>query len=136
MSEPGFIRLKDYWIKILKSYHPKNLSSDKEGLQDHYPFFHHQKPNNQKMEFNPNNPIVKLCLAGMAMEEKGKPTEAAKLFQQAWEDATNDFEKFLATHYIARHQNNVSDRLQWLETSLNLALKLDDDTVRSAFSAL
>lgn len=35
------------------------------------------------MEFNPNNNVVKLCLQGMGMEEKGKPEEASKLFLQA-----------------------------------------------------
>ena len=56
------------------------------------------------MEFNPNNPIVKLCLQGIALEEQGDPKEAGQLFLQAWNKATNDFEKFLAAHYIARHQ--------------------------------
>lgn len=31
----------------------------------------------------------------MEMEEKGKPEEATKLFYRGWEEATNDFEKFL-----------------------------------------
>ncbi|MEZ4832427.1 MAG: hypothetical protein R2873_10575 [Caldilineaceae bacterium] len=70
------------------------------------------------------------------MEEAGKPEEASKLFLEAWDEATNDHEKFLAAHYVARHQNNVSDRLKWLETALQFALKLDDATVKSAFPAL
>lgn len=88
------------------------------------------------MEFNPNNPIVKLCLQGMAMEEKGKPEEASKLFLQAWDESTNDFEKFLSTHYVARHQKNVSDKLKWLEMGLQFALKVNSDAVISAFPGL
>lgn len=88
------------------------------------------------MEFNPNNKIVKLCILGMAMEDQGKPEEARKFFLQAWDEATNDFEKFLAAHYVARHQKNVADKLKWLETCLEFALKLNDDTVKSAFPAL
>ena len=88
------------------------------------------------MEFNPNNKIVKLCLQGMDMEEKGKPGEASELFLQAWNEATNDFEKFIAAHYVARHQKNVSDKLKWLETGLQFALKINNDTVKSAFPAL
>jgi len=88
------------------------------------------------MEFNPNNPIIKLCLQGMAMEEKGKLEEASNLFLQAWNEATNDFEKFIAAHYVVRHQKNVSDRLKWLETVLQFALKINDDTVKSAFPSL
>ena len=80
------------------------------------------------MEFNPNNNVVKLCLQGMDMEEKGKPEEASKLFLQAWNEATNDFEKFIAAHYVARHQKNVSDKLKWLETALQFALKINNDS--------
>lgn len=88
------------------------------------------------MEFNPNNNIVKLCIQGMDMEENGKPDEALELFFQAWNEATNDFEKFTAAHYIARHQKNVPDKLKWLETGLQAALKINDDAVRGAFPFL
>jgi rifampin ADP-ribosylating transferase len=88
------------------------------------------------MEFNPNNIIVKLCLQGMSMEEQRKPEEASKLFLQAWHEATSDLEKFISAHYVARHQKNVSDKLQWLETALRFALKINDDSVRSAFPFL
>jgi tetratricopeptide (TPR) repeat protein len=88
------------------------------------------------MEFNPNNNVVKLCLQGMGMEEKGKPEEASKLFLQAWNEAIYDFEKFISAHYVARYQKNVSDKLKWLETALQFALKINDDTVKSAFPAL
>jgi len=88
------------------------------------------------MEFNPNNNIVKLCIQGMDMEGKGKPEEASILFLQAWNEATNDFEKFLGAYYVARHQKNVSDKLQWLETALQFALKINDDAVKGAFPSL
>jgi rifampin ADP-ribosylating transferase len=88
------------------------------------------------MEFNPNNNIVKLCLQGMSMEEKDKPAEASKLFLQAWNEATNYAEKFIAAHYVTRHQQNISDKLKWLETTLQFGLKINDDTVNSAFPGL
>jgi rifampin ADP-ribosylating transferase len=88
------------------------------------------------VEFNPNNNIVKLCLQGMDMEEKGKPEEAGRLFLQAWNEATNDFEKFTAAHYVARHQKNVSDKLKWLETALQFALKTNNESVKGAFPSL
>ena len=72
----------------------------------------------------------------MGMEEKDKIKEASKLFLQAWNEATNDFEKFLAAHYVSRHQRNVPDKLKWLETTLKHALKVNDDTVTSAFPSL
>lgn len=88
------------------------------------------------MEFDPNNKIIKLCAQGMEMEGKGKPEEASKLFQQAWHESTNDFEKFTSAHYVARHQKNVVDKLKWDETALQLALKLKDDTVKGVFPSL
>ena len=88
------------------------------------------------MEFNPNNNIVKRCLQGMVLEEKGKPEEAGRIFIQAWNEATNDFEKFLTAYYAARHQENISDKLKWLEMSLQFALKINDDSVKSAYPSL
>ena len=88
------------------------------------------------MEFNPNNDIIKLCLQGMDMEGKGQPEEASRLFLQAWNEATNDFEKFIAAHYVARHQKNVSDKLKWLETALQFALKINNHSVIGAFPSL
>jgi hypothetical protein len=60
------------------------------------------------MTFNPNNPIIQLCIQGIDREEKGVPEEARRLFLQAWHEATNDFEKFMAAHFVARHQGNVA----------------------------
>lgn len=88
------------------------------------------------MEFNPNNTVVKRCLQGMGMEEKGELEAASNLFLQAWNEATNDLEKFIAAHYVAQRQTNVSDKLKWLETALLFALKINNDTVTSAFPAL
>jgi tetratricopeptide (TPR) repeat protein len=88
------------------------------------------------MEFSPNNNVVKLCLQAMEMEDKGAFEEAGKLFIQAWNEATDDFEKFTAGFYVARHQKNVRDKLSWLETVLEFGLKINNATVRSAFSSL
>lgn len=88
------------------------------------------------MDFNPNNAIIKCCIQAMGLEENGKPEEASKLFLQAWNEATNDFEKFIAAYYVARHQKSISDRLQWLETDMQLALKINDPSVNGALPGL
>lgn len=88
------------------------------------------------MEFDPNNNVVKLCAQGMDLEGKGNPEEASRLFLQAWNEATNDFEKFTAAHYAARHQKSIADKLTWDETALKLALKIDHDTVKGALPSL
>lgn len=88
------------------------------------------------MEFSPFNNVVKRCLQGMDMEEKGKPEEALQLFLQGWNEATIDFEKFIAAHYVARQQKTASDRLKWFETALQFALKVNNEAVQSAFPSL
>ena len=88
------------------------------------------------MEFNPHNPIVQLCIQGMDMEEKGHVDEAARLFYEAYNQATNDFEKFTATHHVARVQKTTGDKLLWLQSELAYALKIDDEAVKAAFMPL
>ncbi len=88
------------------------------------------------MEFNPNNNIIQRCIQGIDMEEKGKPGDAGSLFLQAWNEATNDFEKYIAAYYVARHQKDVADKLKWLETSLQYALKIGNDSVNGAYPSL
>lgn len=62
---------------------------------------------------------------------------SSRLFLQAWNEATNDFEKYTAAFYVARHQKNVHDnKLKWLETSLQLALRINSDSVTGALSSL
>ena len=87
-------------------------------------------------QFDPNNKIIQLLLQGMGMEDSGKPEEASQLFSKAWSEAIDDFEKFIAAYYAARHQKNVSDKLKWFETSLQFALKVNDEAVKSAFPSL
>src|SRR5687767_6151333 len=88
------------------------------------------------MEFNPHNPVVKRCLQGMECEATGQSIEAGRLFLQAWNEATNDFEKFIAAYYVARHQQSTTDKLKWLQEALQRALSINDDSVKAAFSAL
>jgi hypothetical protein len=88
------------------------------------------------MEFDPNNSIVRLCLRGIEAQDRREPEEANKLFSQAWSEATYDFEKFLAGYFLMRSQNDASDRLLWLKTALEFALKINDATVHSALPGL
>jgi rifampin ADP-ribosylating transferase len=88
------------------------------------------------VQFDPNNNIIKLCLQGMMMEENGKLEEATLLFHKAWSEAANNFEKFYAAYYVSRHQKSTSDRLKWLEEALQLALKINNETVLSALPSL
>jgi rifampin ADP-ribosylating transferase len=88
------------------------------------------------MQFDANNNVVKLCAKGMDLEGQGRKKEALELFQLAWNQATNDFEKFTSAHYVARHQETFEEKLKWDETALELALKINDDNVRGVFPSL
>lgn len=88
------------------------------------------------MEFSPGNPIVQLCLQGMAKADTGQPEEALQLFLKARKEATNDFEQFLAAYYVARHQKDTTDQLKWYHTALQAALLVNDEGVKSALPSL
>lgn len=88
------------------------------------------------MPFDPNNNIVKLCAEGMHLEGEGKKEEALTLFQKAWNEASDDFEKFTAAHYVARHQASITDKLQWDEAALSFALKINDGSVNETYPSL
>jgi tetratricopeptide (TPR) repeat protein len=86
------------------------------------------------MQFDPNNKIVQLCAQGMNYE--GEPEKARHFFQRAWGEATTNFEKFIAAHYLARQQSSVADKLKWDEISLQLALQEDNDNTKEAYPSL
>src|SRR4051812_4456142 len=88
------------------------------------------------MEFDPNNTVVKLCIQGICLEDRGIPEGARQVFLEAWNEAKTDFEKFTAAHFVARHQKNVADKLKWTETALQYALKVNNDTVNGALPSL
>lgn len=88
------------------------------------------------MQFDPENPINKLCAKGMMLEGEGKPEQALLLFEQAWNEAKNNTEKFTAAHYVARRQETVAGKLTWDETALNLALAINTDEVKAIYPSL
>jgi len=88
------------------------------------------------MQFDPENKIVKLCALGMEQEGLNKNEEATATFEQAWQEAENDLEKFIAAHYFARHQKTISDKLKWDETALHHALKVKSIDITGGLPSL
>jgi rifampin ADP-ribosylating transferase len=72
----------------------------------------------------------------MEQEGKGQPAEAARLYDEAWIVATNDFEKFTAAHYVARQQENATGKLVWDKIALQHALNIDDVAVKAVLPSL
>lgn len=87
-------------------------------------------------EFDPQNSIIQLCLQGMIMEKNNQHEAASELFNKAWQEATNDFERFYAAYNVSRYQNEPTDQLKWLEMALQLAETMNNTAVNSAYSSV
>lgn len=85
---------------------------------------------------DPNNPIVKLCAVGISEEIAGRRDEAARLYQDAWDARTNDYESCIAAHYVARLQPTPEDALHWNAEALRFAQAASGDELRQFFPSL
>ena len=63
------------------------------------------------MELDPDNPVLALCAAGMAVA--GDAVAATDFFARAWAARADDFEAAVAAHYVARVQATVAEKLAW-----------------------
>ena len=82
------------------------------------------------------NPIVKLCADGMMAEGDGRRDDARRLFAHTWTTSTDDFERCVAAHYLARHQASPAETLHWNQESLTRARLVSDDRVRDFYPSL
>lgn len=85
---------------------------------------------------DPDNPIVRLCVAGMKAESEGRTADALALFSQAWEQSADDFEASIAAHYVARHQKEPEETLRWNQIALARAEAVGDERVRAFYPSL
>ncbi len=85
---------------------------------------------------DPENPIVQLCIAGMAAEAEGRAADAKALFEQAWDTSQDDFEACIAAHYVARHQATPVATLEWNERALRRAEAAGEGLARDFLPSL
>src|SRR5271154_1210229 len=85
---------------------------------------------------DPDNPIVRLCVAGMKAESDGRNGDALAFFSQAWEQSTDDFEASIAAHYVARHQKEAEETLRWNQIALARADAVGDERVLGLYPSL
>jgi hypothetical protein len=83
---------------------------------------------------DPDNPVAKLCAAGMAVE--GDPAAAYPLFVQAWESRRDDYDASIAAHFLARHQPSPADTLHWNQVAAAHAEAVSDDRARPLLASL
>src|SRR5688572_12571920 len=85
---------------------------------------------------DPMNPVVQLCARGMQAETEGRQEDAKALFLEAWQAGTNDFDRCIAAHYVARHQRTAEDRLHWNQECLDRADAVGDERVKGFYPSL
>lgn len=88
------------------------------------------------MDIDPGNKVVQLCAEGMNAEFEGKLEESEALFKRAWELASDEFDAFIAAHYIARRQLSLEDKLKWNLESYRLANKIEGDGMKKYLPSL
>ena len=86
------------------------------------------------MLFDPENPVMQLCAAGMQVD--GEPAEALALFEQAWAARRDDFDASVAAHFVARHQATPRATLEWNERALQHADAVTDDRAATLLPSL
>lgn len=89
-----------------------------------------------RMKFDPSNPIIHLCMKGMALEESGNLDGAIEVFLKAWDQSRDDYERFIVAYHLGLRQKNADNKLKWMEKSLAFALKINDENVKSAYPTL
>ena len=77
------------------------------------------------LELDRNDPVVKLCAAGIAVELQGRAEDARALYEQAWRERNGDLQSCIAAHYVARLQPTAADNLRWNQVALDHAAALD-----------
>jgi tetratricopeptide (TPR) repeat protein len=83
-----------------------------------------------------DNPVVRLCMEGMAAEAQGRFEAARELFKQAWSISQDDYDACMAAHFLARHQDSPQATFEWNQEALNRANAVGDDRVQSFYSSL
>jgi hypothetical protein len=72
----------------------------------------------------------------MEAEIAGDSVKARDLFDRAWGAASDDWERCVAAHYVARHQATPEMTLHWNEECLRYADAVGDDRVAGFYPSL
>ncbi|HEX4488284.1 MAG TPA: hypothetical protein VH088_18545 [Terriglobales bacterium] len=85
---------------------------------------------------DPANPVVRLCAEGMSAEGRGQAKTALSFFEQAWERSTDDYERCIAAHYVARQQPSLIEALRWNRKALDCAVSSSDQRLDEFYPSL
>ncbi len=88
------------------------------------------------MNLDPNNPVVRHCVSGLACESEHRFEDALASYMRAWNESNDDFERCIAAHYVARHQKTAADALAWNLEALSRAKGVEHSRVREFYPSL
>ncbi|MCA9917373.1 MAG: hypothetical protein KC445_05440 [Anaerolineales bacterium] len=83
-----------------------------------------------------NRLAVKLCAEGTQLEFEGQLEDARQRFAQAWDCATDDYEKCVAAHYVGHLAQTPNALLFWHKTALEHANQCQPELVASFMPSL
>lgn len=86
------------------------------------------------MTIDPENPVVRLCAEGMAIE--GDAPAARELFAKAWTLRRDDYDASIAAHFVARHQETPEETLHWNALAVRHAEAVGDHRVDELLASL
>ena len=81
-------------------------------------------------------PAIALCVEGTRLEFDRQIDEARQRFAEAWQCATDDYEKCVAAHYVGHLAQTPADALFWHQTALEHAAKADAALVENFMPSL
>lgn len=79
---------------------------------------------------------IMLCAEGTQLEFQGHIDEARQRFAEAWDCATDEYEKCVAAHYVGHLAQIPAEALFWHQTALDHANRADAVLVESFFPSL
>lgn len=75
-------------------------------------------------------------MAGSQAELQGRHADASRLYAQAWDAASDDYEACIAAHYVARFQPDAQATLHWNQIALARAEAVNDARAEAFFPSL
>jgi hypothetical protein len=88
------------------------------------------------LTLDPSNPVIAAIGRGMQAEMTGDRETARAAYDEAWNAATDDFERCMAAHYVPRLIDDPHLKLRWNEDALRHALAVGDGRVTGFFASL
>ena len=82
------------------------------------------------------NPVIQLCMDGTRAEFEHRLADACRLYQQAWDTRTDEYDACIAAHYVARFQDTAEESLRWNQIALEHADAVKDEQVKEFYPSL